>query len=106
MPRRAHRYEGGRERRTALVCLPRLSVRRWIPPWSEGFEEGWGKMAMGSGPARARALRPVEVAWIALVPWALVTFAALMLLGPPLGRAFFEPGSEALWPPGTPNTIG
>ncbi|HEX7289931.1 MAG TPA: PQQ-binding-like beta-propeller repeat protein [Conexibacter sp.] len=61
---------------------------------------------MGSGPARARALRPVEVAWIALVPCALVTFAALMLLGPPLGRAFFEPGSERLWPPGTPNTIG
>jgi outer membrane protein assembly factor BamB len=55
---------------------------------------------------RVRVLRPVEMAWIAVVPCALVTFGALMLLGPALGHALFEAGSEALWPPGTPNTIG
>jgi hypothetical protein len=48
---------------------------------------------------RPRALTPAEIAWIALLPCALVGFAAIMLLGPPLGHALFRPSGDALWPP-------
>jgi hypothetical protein len=39
-----------------------------------------------------------EVAWIALVPCALATLAAIVLLGPTLGRAFPQAQPGALWP--------
>jgi hypothetical protein len=45
-----------------------------------------------------RALTPAELAWVALIPCAVVTIAALLVLGPPLGHALFKPGSDALWP--------
>ncbi|HEX5146286.1 MAG TPA: hypothetical protein VFV85_04630 [Conexibacter sp.] len=51
-----------------------------------------------AAPARVRALHPSELAWIALLPCALVTLALIVLVGPPLGRAFLEPGAERLWP--------
>ncbi len=51
--------------------------------------------------ARVRALTPAETAWIALIPCALLMLAAIMVLGPPLGRVLFRPGTGAdvLWPP-------
>jgi hypothetical protein len=44
---------------------------------------------------------PAELAWIAALPCALLAFAAIMLLGPPLGHLLFPRPSaaEALWPP-------
>jgi hypothetical protein len=49
--------------------------------------------------ARAHTVRADEAAWIAAVPCALVTLVAIVLLGPPIGHAFFAPGGERLWPP-------
>ena len=49
--------------------------------------------------ARARALTPAELAWVALLPCALLTLAAILLLGAPLGHALFPHGADALWPP-------
>ena len=46
----------------------------------------------------ARALESAQVAWIAALPCAFVTALVVALLGPPLGHAFFEPGSETFWP--------
>jgi len=48
----------------------------------------------------ARPLTPSESAWIVLVPCALLLAAAIVVLGPPLGRALFKPGADALWPTG------
>jgi len=44
---------------------------------------------------------PSELAWIAALPCALLAFAAIMLLGPPLGHVLFPRPSaaDALWPP-------
>ncbi|HEX7292740.1 MAG TPA: hypothetical protein VF250_16590 [Conexibacter sp.] len=44
-------------------------------------------------------LTPAEVAWVALVPCALVAVVAILLLGPPLGHALARPSGDALWPP-------
>ncbi len=57
---------------------------------------------MRSAPAtrRARPLTPAETAWIVLIPCAAVMLAAIVTLGPPLGRALFKPGPDALWPAG------
>jgi hypothetical protein len=46
-----------------------------------------------------RAVGPAELAWIALLPCAIVATAAIVLLGPPLGHALLRPGGNALWPP-------
>lgn len=43
-----------------------------------------------------------EVAWLALLPCALLTFAATMLLGPPLGRALFAPQGMTFFPTALP----
>jgi hypothetical protein len=50
--------------------------------------------------ARAtHALTPGESAWLAAVPCALLLLAIVVLLGPPFGRALFEPtGAEHIWP--------
>lgn len=49
--------------------------------------------------ARAQALTPAQLAWVALLPCALATLAAIVLLGPPLGHALFAPhGGDTLWP--------
>jgi hypothetical protein len=57
--------------------------------------------------SHARALRAGETAWVALLPCALLTLAAIVAIGPLLGRALFEPAAgEALWPPGLPSTAG
>jgi hypothetical protein len=56
---------------------------------------------------RVRALRPGELAWVALLPCALVAFAALIAIGPLIGHALFEPSAgEALWPPHLASTQG
>jgi hypothetical protein len=49
---------------------------------------------------RARLLRGEEIAWLVLPPCVLVTVAAILLFGPPLGRALFAPTGEAI--PGIP----
>lgn len=41
----------------------------------------------------------VEVAWLAVLPCALLTVAVVALLGPPLGHLLLGPGPEAIWPP-------
>jgi hypothetical protein len=48
---------------------------------------------------RSRALTPAEIAWVALVPCALVAVVAILLLGPPLGHVLVRPSGDALWPP-------
>ena len=46
-----------------------------------------------------RALSAGESAWLAALPCALLLLALVVLLGPPLGRALFEPtGAEHIWP--------
>jgi hypothetical protein len=45
-----------------------------------------------------RTLSPAELAWAAALPCALATVAAIMLLGPPLGRAVLAPHGERFWP--------
>jgi hypothetical protein len=65
---------------------------------SVGGSAALGDRAELSMPRGSRALRPGELAWIATVPCAIAIFAALILLGPAIGHAFFNPGSDALWP--------
>jgi len=43
-------------------------------------------------------LTPAAVAWLAVLPCAIVTVLAIVLLGPPLGHAFFEPAGDRFWP--------
>jgi hypothetical protein len=40
-----------------------------------------------------------EIAWLALLPCALVVVAAIAFLGPPVGHALFTHTSDRLWPP-------
>jgi hypothetical protein len=47
---------------------------------------------------RPRLLTTMEIAWIAVLPWAVVTVAAIALLGPPLGHLLFARGHDRLWP--------
>jgi hypothetical protein len=53
-----------------------------------------------------RRLSPGELAWVALLPWSLLSAAALLVLGPPLGRALFPPDYDSLWPATWWNTQG
>jgi hypothetical protein len=57
---------------------------------------------------RPSTLVPADVAWLALLPCAVVALAAILLLGPPLGHALLSGGSQhdGLWPPGWWNTQG
>lgn len=55
---------------------------------------------------RARALVAAELAWIALLPCALVGALAILLLGPPLGHALFPQGYDELWPKGWWESVG
>jgi hypothetical protein len=49
--------------------------------------------------ARPRALEPGELAWLAVLPCAALVAVVVVLLGPPLGHAFFEPsGVDRFWP--------
>jgi hypothetical protein len=50
-------------------------------------------------PPRPRALSAAELAWIALLPCAIVAVLAIVLLGPPLGHLLFPRSSDELWPP-------
>jgi hypothetical protein len=47
---------------------------------------------------RVRTLDPTALAWVAVLPCALLTALVVWLLGPPLGHALLAPGSEAFWP--------
>ncbi|HKG37821.1 MAG TPA: hypothetical protein VKB25_02430 [Conexibacter sp.] len=52
-----------------------------------------------AGADAPRALEPAEVAWLAVLPCAVVIVAAILLLGPPLGHALFEPTAvDRFWP--------
>jgi hypothetical protein len=62
--------------------------------------------ARSRGRELPRRLSPGELAWVALLPWSLLTAAALLVLGPPLGRALFPPDHTSLWPPTWWNTEG
>lgn len=55
-------------------------------------------MGIERGTRPAGALRTAEVAWIAVLPCALLTVALVALLGPPLGDALLRPGDEAFFP--------
>jgi len=55
-------------------------------------------MAPAAAPARVRAVSASEAAWIAAVPCALATLAAVVLLGPAVGHAFLAPRGQSLWP--------
>jgi hypothetical protein len=50
--------------------------------------------------SRRRAITPAEAAWIAVAPCALLTLAAIVVLGPLLGEALLQPdpAREAFWP--------
>jgi hypothetical protein len=61
--------------------------------------EAAGRHRSESATTRPRALTPAEIAWAASIPCALLTLAAIVVLGPPLGHALLRPGSDALWPP-------
>ncbi len=45
-----------------------------------------------------RTLAPADAAWAAVLPCAAATLAALLLLGPPLGRALLAPDGIRFWP--------
>lgn len=67
--------------------------------------EAVGGSHVGGVGGRARstpsthALSAGESTWIATLPCALLLLALVVLLGPPLGRALFEPtGAEHIWP--------
>jgi hypothetical protein len=47
---------------------------------------------------RPRAVTLEEGAWIAAVPCALITIAAIIVLGPSVGRVFFAPGGDVFFP--------
>jgi hypothetical protein len=53
----------------------------------------------GARDERTRPLAPADVAWMALIPTAAISLAAVLLLGPPLGRVLFPHGHDLLWPP-------
>jgi hypothetical protein len=64
-------------------------------------------MSLASAPPSSpRALGAGELAWVALLPCALVVLAGVVLLAPPLGHAFLGPGSDALWPSEARYVIG
>ncbi|MBS1870599.1 MAG: hypothetical protein JSS99_13160 [Actinobacteria bacterium] len=48
---------------------------------------------------------PVEVAWLALLPCTLLVLAAMLLLGPPLGRAVFAPQGVIFFPHALPAVL-
>jgi hypothetical protein len=52
--------------------------------------------------ARPGAVAAAEATWLLLVPAALVALAAIVLLGPPLGRLLFPAQDVAFWPTATP----
>ncbi len=52
-------------------------------------------------PART-AVAPAELAWLLALPCAVVLLAAIVLLGPPLGRLLFPAPDIAFWPTVTP----
>jgi hypothetical protein len=47
--------------------------------------------------APARPLTPGETAWLAAIPTAAVAVLAILLLGPPLGRALLAPVQARVW---------
>jgi hypothetical protein len=60
----------------------------------------------GTARAAARALTPAELAWLALIPCALLALAALVALGPPLGDAIVRSDPDPLWPVNWWTTVG
>jgi hypothetical protein len=56
--------------------------------------------------ASPAALTAAELAWIAALPCAAVTLAAVVVLGPPLGHALFAPTGDGLWPRKAPYVFG
>jgi hypothetical protein len=78
-------------------------VSRW------GHGDGGDSRTIVSGSARpdsaavvapSRALTATELAWVALLPCALLTVVAIVVLGPLLGHALFTHTSDSMWPPG------
>ena len=86
----------------------RLSARgsNVARPSARGRSGGGRAVPPAAATARRRSLTAAELAWVALVPCGVVAVLAIALLGPPLGHALFQPGSETLWPPGWWETEG
>jgi hypothetical protein len=57
---------------------------------------------MRAGATARRAVAPAELAWLLAPPCAVLVVAAIVLLGPPLGRLLFPPPDIGFWPTGTP----
>jgi hypothetical protein len=57
-----------------------------------------GARAKRTAVRHARAPTPYELGWMAVVPCAVLTFVAIVLLGPPLGHAVLAPGGETIFP--------
>jgi len=51
-----------------------------------------------SAPRDVRDIAAEELAWIAAVPCALLTLAAVVVLGPVLAHALLMPTGKELWP--------
>jgi hypothetical protein len=51
-----------------------------------------------AAPERTRPLAPGELAWVATLPCALLTLAAIVVLGPLLGHLVLMPRPGVLWP--------
>jgi hypothetical protein len=60
----------------------------------------------GACDQHARPLAPADLAWVALIPVAALSLAAMLLLGPPLGRVLFPHGRDLLWPPDWRQSMG
>jgi hypothetical protein len=60
----------------------------------------------GERRAPRTAPTPAQLAWIAALPCAAVTLAAVVLLGPPLGHGLLAPSGEGLWPRDAPYVLG
>jgi hypothetical protein len=56
------------------------------------------RTARAAASSRPRAIAPAETAWVAALPCALLTLAAIVWLSRPLGRALFVPANGNFWP--------
>jgi len=56
------------------------------------------RLSEGDSHARGQVLEPAEVAWLAVLPCAVIVTLEIVLLGPPLGHALLEPAGDHFWP--------
>jgi hypothetical protein len=74
--------------------------RSGTPP---GGPAGRARKGAGGAATHARELAADEAAWLAVLPCAAVVLLAIVVLGPPLGRALFPAQPFAFWPTWAPS---